>query len=198
MNPSLNWSVGRVWSWSVCLSSCSETRIWNIQREWGFSPENLNGREEWMASPSFAGSTHSNALQGVCEFSCLNLKTDGTLVFSSLLLDCIKHDLWFYRSNNFIFSRFFFCGCGPFEFVTILFLCYGLLFWPGGMWDRTLLPGSRRGCPHHWTAREAPRTLVGSGLFLECRHLERRLGVTCPLYLKLLFHANLGDGHVCQ
>ena len=49
------------------------------------------------------------------------------------------------------------------EFVTILFLCYGLFFWPGSMldlspptrdWTHTTCTG--RQSLNHWTAREVP------------------------------------------
>lgn len=44
-NPSLSWSMGRAWSWSVCLSRCSEMRVWDTRRERGFSPETTSAAE---------------------------------------------------------------------------------------------------------------------------------------------------------
>ena len=50
-----------------------------------------------------------------------------------------------------------------FEFVTILFLFYALVFWPCGMWDLSSLtrdltctPCIGRRSLNHWTVREVP------------------------------------------
>ena len=50
-----------------------------------------------------------------------------------------------------------------FLFVTILFLFYVLVFWPGGMWDLRSLtrdgthtPCIGRQSLNHWTARDVP------------------------------------------
>ena len=49
------------------------------------------------------------------------------------------------------------------EFVTILLLFYGLVFWLQGMWDLSSLTRDQthtsciiRGSLNHWTARELP------------------------------------------
>ena len=53
------------------------------------------------------------------------------------------------------------------EFVTILLLFYGFIFWPGGMWDLSPLTGDctctsciGRQSLNHWTAREVPLNLL--------------------------------------
>ena len=87
----LSWFMGRAWPWSVCLSCCSEKRIWNM-REWGFPWNNLTGSEGWMPSRSFPGPSHRHTVRAVKNLWILlsHLEFNGKFVFTSLIIDPIK------------------------------------------------------------------------------------------------------------
>ena len=82
----------------------------------------------------------------------------------------LLHGLWAKSCFPTLLSVFvFFFKHGPFfkvfiEFVTILLLFYGLVFWPEGTWELRLPnqgsnsqpPGIGREYLNHWTMREVP------------------------------------------